>query len=159
MKSQFSQIIRFKFHHPLKNNWLLLFDGTKSLSNICLTLLKTPLWWTNDYPLNAMGQIVHIPMIPIFRRCHAVVSTNPMLWRILNLAHLVLRMGLNTACGGILYEQKKSTHRRLYGAEPNASSRSITQHVFWLDNMRSHVVLYFGQEIASYVSFFFLRSK
>lgn len=40
MKSQFSQIIRFKFHHPLKNNWLLLFDGTKSLSNICLTVLN-----------------------------------------------------------------------------------------------------------------------
>lgn len=144
MKSQFSQMIRFKFHHPLK---IIGFSCLMEQSHCrifawlfwikCPFCSKKPLWWTNDYPLNAMGQIVHIAMIPIFRHCHAVVSTNPMLWSILNLAQLVLRMGLNTACGGILYEQKIYPQKAVW-----CWAKWIFQvyypACFWLDNMRSH---------------------
>lgn len=91
-----------------ENNWLFLFHGTKSLLNICPAVwLKGPLcskkphWWTNDYLLNATGQIVPITMIPVFSHCHALVSTNLVWWCVLNSAHLVLRISLNMACGGI----------------------------------------------------------
>ena len=40
-------------------------------------------------------EIVHPAMIAIFRRCHALVSTNPILWSILNFAHFVSKMGFN----------------------------------------------------------------
>lgn len=66
------------------------------------------------------GQTVHFPVIPIFRHCYALVSTNPTSQSILNSAHLVLRMGLNAACGSILCKQILPTDS-LHGPEPNAS--------------------------------------
>lgn len=94
-------------------------------------------------------EIVHPAMIPIVRHCHALVSTNPILWSILKFAHFVLKMGFNMILVAFsTQKKKKSTRRGLYGAEPNASSRSITLHVSWLDDqntLRSHVALYFVQ--------------
>lgn len=53
--------------------------------------------------VNATEQIVHPAMIPIFRHCHGLVSINPMLRSILNLANFVLKMGFDVVFGGVWY--------------------------------------------------------
>lgn len=105
------------------HNWLLHYDRN------CLFSCLLPSTNHTDGPVitsivsvNATGEIVHPATIPIFRHCHGLVSTNPILWSILNFAHFALKIEYNAIFGCIWYrEEIKIYPQGLCGAQPNDS--------------------------------------